>query len=312
MSAPIIVVTGANGLIGNAVRIALEAQGRIVLPLDRAYATEEGRPITFCDVTDIHRLHAVVHGKTLDGIVHCGAYSGPMVERDNPSALVRVNIDGTANMLELARIHGIRRFVFCSSTSAYGPTPPGLLTEDAPMVSSNVYGASKVAGEHLVQAYRQQHGVDGVSLRLSWVYGPRRSTDCVIRTMITDAQEGRPTRLGFGADFHRQYIHVDDAAAALLAALDAPSLPAAAYNITGGTYLTLGEVGEIVRQTIPSADIEVLPGPDPVDDVQSRFDISAAARDLGYVPRHSLESGIQSYAAWLSSRRNPQKTEEKL
>lgn len=302
MSAPVILVTGAAGLLGNAVRTKLETEGRQVLPIDRVAATEEGREIIRCDVTDVHRLHAVTTGRTLGGIIHCGAYSGPMVERDNPNAIVQVNIVGTANMLEVARIHKAGRFVFCSSTSAYGATPKGLLDEDTPLVSSSVYGASKVTGEHLVQAYARQHGLDGVSLRISWVYGPRRSTDCMIRTMILDALQGRATRVPFGRDFHRQYIHVEDAAAALIAALDAPAIGQMAYNVTGGTYRTLAEIADVVRQVLPGADIELGPGPDPVDDRQSQFDISAAARDLGYRPSHGLTSGIRSYAEWLAAR----------
>jgi UDP-glucuronate 4-epimerase len=299
-----VLVTGAAGLLGNAVRVLLEERGTPVIPIDRVERTEEGREITRCDVTDVHRLHAVVAGRDLDAVIHCGAYSGPMVEIENPNAIVQVNIGGTANVLELARIRKARRFVFCSSTSAYGETPEGVLDESAPMTSSSVYGASKVAGEHLVQAYARQHGLDGVSLRISWVFGPRRQTDCVIRTMISDALEGRPTRMAFGRDFHRQYVHVDDAAAALVAALDSPAIPQPAYNITGGTYLTLQEVGDAVRSVLPEADISLETGPDPVDSVQSRFDISAAARDLGFTPQHDLESGIRSYATWLQDRRS--------
>jgi nucleoside-diphosphate-sugar epimerase len=202
-------------------------------------------------------------------------------------------------MLELARIHGARRFVFCSSTSAYGNTPPAPVKEDVVMVPASLYAASKVASEQLVAAYAQQYAVDGASLRLSWVYGPHRTTDCMIRTMLTDAMAGRPTRLAFGDDFYRQYIYVEDAAAALLATLDAPSLRRRTYNITGDSRLTLGEVAGIVRRVLPAADIELARGPDPLDEVQERFDISAAAADLGYRPRYDIEAGIRAYADWL-------------
>jgi nucleoside-diphosphate-sugar epimerase len=162
-----------------------------------------------------------------------------------------------------------------------------------------VYGASKVASEQLVSTYSKQYGVDGVSLRLSWVYGPRRTTDCIVRTMIEDALARRPTRESFGRDFHRQFIHVSDAARALVTALDTPNLPRRTYNITGGSYLTLREIGDVVRRVIPEADIELGEGPDPVDDVQHRFDISAAEHDLGFRPSISLEDGVRAYASWL-------------
>ena len=301
MSEPTILVTGAAGLLGNAVRVLLETSGRKVVAIDRLPATGDGPEITVCDLGDVHRLHALAVENNITGIVHCGAHSGPMVARDNPHSMVQVNIVGTANMLEIARIHGAR-LVFCSSTSAYGDTPEGPVPEDVPMAPTSVYGASKVASEQLVSAYAQQYGVDGVSLRLSWVYGPRRTTDCVIRTMIADEQAGRPTRIPFGRDFHRQFIHVDDAARALVMALDKPGLPRRTYNVTGGSYLTLAEIADVVRGVLPGADIELGPGADPVDDTQRRFDISAVERDLGYRPAISLEQGIGSYAEWLRTR----------
>jgi nucleoside-diphosphate-sugar epimerase len=301
MSEPTILVTGAAGLLGNAVRNLLETSGQRVLPIDRIPRTEEGRPIIACDLTDVHRLHALALENRITGIVHCGAHSGPMVARDNPHSMVQVNIVGTANVLEIARIHGAR-FVFCSSTSAYGNTPEGLVPEDVPLFPTSVYGASKVAGEQLVSAYGRQYGVDGVSLRLSWVYGPRRTTDCIVRTMIEDALAGRPTRKPFGRGFHRQFIHVEDAARALVTALRTPNLPRQTYNVTGGTYLTLGEIGDIVRRVLPQAVIELGEGPDPVDDMQHRFDISAVERDLRFRPEISLEQGVRAYAAWLQSR----------
>ncbi|TKB18630.1 MAG: NAD(P)-dependent oxidoreductase [Mesorhizobium sp.] len=302
MSAGAVLVTGAAGLVGNAVRVMLDQAGRDVIPVDRIAATEEGRPIVQCDVTEVHRLHAVVQGRQLAGVIHCGAFSGPMVARDNPPAMVAVNIVGTANVLELARIHAASRFVFCSSTSAYGVTELELVPEDVPLRPTTLYGASKVSGEQLVAVYRSQFGLDGVSLRLSWVYGPRRTTDCIIREMVTDALAGKPTHLAFGSNFHRQFIHVEDAARALVTALDQPNLPRDTYNVTGGSYLTFPEIADAVRAVLPSADISIAEGDDPVDDRQTRFDIAAVERDLRFSPRIALVDGIRSYADWLGKK----------
>lgn len=301
MSKECVLVTGAAGLVGNAVRVVLEKADRRVVAVDRMGTSAGDRKVIECDVTDIHGLHNIARRNDITGIIHCGAFSGPMVAADSPAQMVQVNIVGTANILELARIVGGTRVVFCSSTSAYGPTPPGPVPENVALKPSTVYGASKAASEHLVHSYAQQHGVDGVSLRLSWIYGPRRTTPCTIRTMITDALEKRPTRLPFGRDFPRQYIHIDDASKALVSALDKPHLPRSTYTVTGGTWMTLGEIAGVVRKVMPAADIEVADGPDPVDDRQERFDISAAARDLGYRPSVSLEDGIRTYCEWLEA-----------
>jgi len=302
MSPELVMVTGAAGFIGNAVRLLLEHRGAEVIAVDRISRTEGGHENVVCDLIDVHRLHSIVHGRRVSAIVHCGAFSGPMVARDNPYSMIQVNVLGTANLLEIARLHEIPRMVFCSSASAYGNTPPGPVPEDVLLSPTNVYAATKVASEHLVASYARSFSVDAVSLRLSWVYGPRRNTECVIRTMIENALSGKPTRLPYGHDFYRQFVHIDDAARSVLAALDRRNLPRLTYTITGGTYVTLGEIAEMVKRVLPRADIRLSAGPDPEDDRQDRFDISAAERDLNYRPSVSLEDGIRSYAAWLASR----------
>jgi nucleoside-diphosphate-sugar epimerase len=297
-----ILVTGAAGLIGNAVCRALQSNGQEVVAIDRVAVTIEGVTVEECDVTNIHGLHAIARRHRLSGIVHCGAFSGPMVAADSPALMVNVNIVGTANLLELSRQVGAVRVVFCSSTSAVGPTGDGVHGEDIVLRPTSVYGASKAASEHLVRSYRLQHGVDGVSLRISWVYGPRRTTSCAVRQMLTDAMAGRATKLPFGRDFPRQYIHVDDAVRGLLAALGKGKLPRHEYFVTGGTWLTLGEIAGVVREVMPQARIDIAAGADPVDDKQNRFDISAAARDFGYAPQVGLKDGIAQYRDWLASR----------
>jgi nucleoside-diphosphate-sugar epimerase len=295
-----VLVTGGAGLIGNAVRHALEARGETVVAIDRAAPRDSG--VRIADLGEVHRLHEFAAGAT--AIVHCGAISGPMVAPDNPYLVVQSNIVGTANILEVARIQKIPRVVFCSSVTAFGNTPKGLdlVPEDVVLSPTNVYAASKVAGEQLVNAYSLKHGVDGVSLRIGWVYGPNRTTDCAIRTIITDAQQGRKTRFPFGRDFYRQYMHIDDATAAVLSALDAKGFKRRTFTVTGGSYATLGEIAAMVKKLLPSADIELAPGADPLDDVQGRFDTSAAERELGFRPRIDLATGIKTYADWLKAR----------
>lgn len=300
-----VLVTGAAGLVGRTLARRLAEQQRAFIALDRsASVTEDGIEIVGCDLGDVHRMYALTR-EGIDSVVHCGAFSGPMVARDTPHAMVQVNIVGTGNMLELARVHEARRFVYCSSTSAYGVVRSAApVAEDGLLQPASLYGASKVASEYITTSYAQQYGLSAASIRLSWVYGPGRTTDCVARTMIEDALAARPTRMAFGSDFPRQFIHVDDAVDGLLQALDAESLPRTTYNVTGDTRVTLGELAQLVRRVFPTADIVLQPGPDPVDEFQEQFSIEAARRDLGYEPRVSLEQGIRSYAEWIEARQS--------
>ncbi|MDZ4065397.1 MAG: NAD(P)-dependent oxidoreductase [Tabrizicola sp.] len=302
MSESSVLITGAAGLIGYAVRRKLEDRGTNVIAIDRMAATIDGRDVLECDVTDIHGLHAIARAHDISAIVHCGAFSGPMVSPDHPIQMVQVNIGGAANIGELARIIGGVRVVFASTATAYGVTPPAPVSEATVMVPDTMYGASKAAAEHVMNAYKLQFGIDTVNLRIGWVYGPRRSTTCLIRQMLINAMAGKPTQIPYGRDFPRQYLHIDDACDAMIAALDRPNLPQQAYNITGGSWLTLSEVAETVMRVVPGARVEVASGDDPGDMWQERFDISAAERDLGYRPTISLEEGIRSYLDWLKAR----------
>jgi UDP-glucuronate 4-epimerase len=296
-----VLVTGGIGLIGNAVRQRLEDRGDKVIAIDRGAAKIDGREVIECDVTDAHGLYAIAHCHPIRAIVHCGAFSGPMVSTDHPMQMIRVNIGGTANVGKLARVLGNVRLVFASTATAYGETPKGTVPENTVMEPDSMYGASKAASEQILNAYKRQFGVDTVSIRLTWVYGPRRTTACLIRKMLTDALAGRPTHIPYGRDFPRQYIHLDDAADAMVAALDHSNLMQQAYNISGGSWLTLSEVADTVMKVVPGARIEVSTGDDPGDVHQGRFDISAAERDLGYVPKISLEEGVKSYLEWLKA-----------
>lgn len=297
-----ILVTGAGGLIGNRVRLYLEEQGRTVVPIDQVSATEEGRPLIRVGLNEVHRLHAVMRDHDVGGIVHCAAFSGPMVSADNPTAMVDVNIVGTANMLELARIYGDIRVVNCSSSTAYGPAAGEDISEDTPLSPTTVYAATKAAGEHLAGSYFAQFGVDAVSIRLGWVFGPRRTTDCIIKDMIVGALLGRKTTVDLDPETYRQYMYVDDAARALIAALDAPAFSRRVYNATGDSHLTVAQVADAVRAALPSADIEVAAATMPDDDVQGRFSCANAARDLGYVADVSFEEGLRRYSDWLASK----------
>ena len=302
MASGAIVVTGSAGLIGFAVASRLAQEGRAVIGTDRIQPREDGGfPSTDAELTDVHKLHAMCSGD-IEAIVHCGAVSGPMLGRDNPRAVIETNVAGTANLLEIARQRGVR-MVFCSSTSAYGHTAVGLepVPEDAPLAADDIYGATKASGDILTRAYVAQTGLDAVVLRFSWVYGPRRRTTCVVREMIKDAQAGQPTTLPYGRGFTRQYVYIDDVVSAVIAALDAEEIgPQRAFNITGGQRLEFGEIADAVRDAVPAAQITLGEGADPEDQSHGRFDISAAARVLGWRPQIAFADGVREYAGWLA------------
>lgn len=300
-----ILVTGASGLIGHAVASRLQSEGRSVIGLDRRPPTAARSAFAFveAELNDVHRLHAAVRGRELAGIVHCGGVSGLMVARDNPFLICETNIRGTAHVLELARLVRPRRVIFCSSISAYGHEEvDGVVTEDTPMRGRTTYGASKIAGEAILQAYAEEHGVDGLALRFTHVYGPGRETQCFIREMIEDALARRPSRLPHAGRSRRQYVHVTDVVDAIVLALDADAPPRRAYNIGPGRQHTLAEVADAVRNVMGPLPVEFDDANDPREYKCGTLDITAAGRDLGWRPKLDLPTGVTAYADFLRNR----------
>lgn len=301
MSGPML-VTGAYGLIGHEVVAKLRATGAQVVPTDRvrerpADADFVATPLV---VEDVARLTDFLREHRIQGVVHAAGISGPMLARDDPHLIFRVNAGGTLDLFEAARLVGVRRVVLVSSASVYGRTDEALVSESAPLRAESPYGASKVAGEAIARAYWRAHDVDTVILRPCWVYGPRRRTDCVIRTMILDALADRPTMLRYSRELRRQFVHVDDVATAIVKALGGRGPAGGTYNLADGVRHTLGTLADMVRTVFPQARIEMAADEDPEDDHLGPLDISAAGRDLGWRPATRLDEGIRAYARGLA------------
>ena len=216
-----VLVTGGAGLIGMAARDNLAARGHVVVAID---VTDFGRGdshLKIVGLADRPGLETLIEEHRIDAIVHCGAISGPMLAKGQPLLLVEVNIDGTALLLDLARVHTMRRFVFCSSISVYGNVGAAVITEETALRPTSVYGASKVACEQLVQGFAAEYGLDGVSLRIGRVYGPYRRANCHLGSIIRDAAAARTTEIPCDPDFIYHYVHVDDVAEAIAAGLEA-------------------------------------------------------------------------------------------
>lgn len=296
-----VLVTGAYGLIGHETVLALRAArfavvATDILPERPGDAAFEAAPLAVAGVDPIFRF-LVENG--IEAIVHAAGISGPMLAKNRPHSLMSTNVGGTLDLYEAARLASVRRVVLISSAGAYGETGEAVVDERTPLGAVDAYGISKICSEQVARAYAN-HDVETVVLRPSWVYGPRRRTTCVIKTMIADALSSRPTRLPYGAGFPRQFVHVTDVAEAIAAALTTSRGVQSAYNITDGDRYLLDELAKLVRERLPSAHIDLASGPDPDDVVCGRLDISAARADLAWLPKIDLTTGIARMIVDLS------------
>lgn len=154
-------------------------------------------------------LTELMRDARVSAVVHAGAISGPMVVAGDPHHVMSVNVAGTLNVAEAALRAGVERLVALSSAGVYGPQATlDPVREDAPLNATNIYGASKIAAETVLRAYRQDHGLPVIALRPSSVYGPGRMTACFIRDMIDHAQRGDPLALAPEGARRRQFVQV--------------------------------------------------------------------------------------------------------
>lgn len=297
-----VLVTGVSGMIGRAVAERLVRERRPVIAMDRFIPADLPVPALLHDLPDAAKWHEAIVKHDVTHVVHAGSISGPMVLHGAPKRLVDINLVGFLDLLEAARIHGLKRIVWFSSVMAYGERADlAPVAEDTPLYPTTVYGATKAAGEALLRAYRAEHGVDGVALRVASCYGPGRTTSCLIRRLVEDGMARRATAVRETAGRTRQHIFIDDVVAATFAALDAPKpLPEMAYNIAPGRSQSLDEIIDGVRKSVPSASVSVR------DDGFAwntfglgQLTIDAARRDLGFEPTTSLATGADSTRRWL-------------
>ena len=290
-----VLLTGAAGLIGMALRPLLAQRGHKVVACDITTFGRTDPELRLMPLDERDRLERLIVEDDIDAIIHCGAISGPMLAKGQPLKLVAANIDATALLLDIARAQGLKRFVFCSSISVYGDVGAADITEATPLRPTSVYGATKVACEQLIQGFGVEYGLSGVSLRLGRIYGPYRRGNCHLNTLIRNTTRGVETDIPCDPGFIYHYVYVDDVAEAIIAALEAPSLPHREYNIGSGEALTMPAILDAAARVLPDMKARLVAGADDVPDIQTVFDVSRAGQDLTWTPRFRIADGLVRY-----------------
>ncbi len=316
-----VAVTGALGVNGVFVVRGLLQAGVEVLATnwveDYSLAPDFEGEIDFrlADVTDRERLHTTLRGFRPDVVIHLAAIL-PVEAQADPYRGYTVNIMGTANVLAVARDIDVNRVVFTSSKAAYGEVT-GIhahpryqaLTEDDAVYPKNIYDHAKVASEGLGMNYQRTGGPEFAALRFATIFGPgkvgKHGPMSQISGIVEDAVAGRPVRIEQGGDQGDDYLYVRDAAAAIVAAaLHEKPLPHSIYNIGSGIARTLFHYADIVRTLVPTADIKIGPGLDPMGfgvSYYSALNSNRAKEDFGF-EAPELASALHDYVETLKER----------
>jgi nucleoside-diphosphate-sugar epimerase len=323
-----VLVTGGSGFIGSRVLRLLVERGDKVINVDIKQPGPEANwwlapvanQISFVEgsVEDWAMLASALKTYQPDTLVHIAAIVNPVLLNCHPRLALKVNLEGTFNVLELVRLFGIQRLVYISSIGVlpsvqYQPIDsnhPVLLATEGP--GTNFYGASKVSEEAFCWAYHQAFGLDFITLRPSAVYGFGMQWPLFVKPMVENSLRKLPTTFDHGREFPRDYTHVGDVAQIILRAIDAPAdqvRDRTFYAATGQPLVTAGQAAETIMDLIPGADIRIEPGLSAADLLEIRFrgvlDISNAKEQLGYKPeftniRDGLLEYIQTYKQYLA------------
>jgi UDP-glucose 4-epimerase len=306
-------VTGAAGFIGSHLAGALLDRGAEVTGLDSftdyysksikeanlaVNANRKGFRALLGSVQHTD-LAALLEGKT--HVFHLAAQAGVRKSWGSDfRTYTENNVEATQRLLEACVGRPLHRVVYASSSSLYGdnvslPTSEGALPQPV-----SPYGVTKLAAEQLCYLYFVNHGVPATSVRYFTVYGPRQRPDMAFNRFIKAAIRGEPITLYGDGEQTRDFTYVDDAVAATIAAGER-GVPGRAYNIGGGSRVTVNHVLEIIG-ALAGKPLDVRREPAQKGDMRDTWaDTTLARADLGFTPRVSLEEGIEAEYRWLSN-----------
>lgn len=251
------------------------------------------------DIRDRAALESIFDESRFDCIVHLAARAGVRPSLSEPVLYAQTNIDGTLNLLELARAHEVGQFVFGSSSSVYGENEKVPFAEDDPIFKPiSPYAATKAAGELLCHTYSHLYCVRTVALRFFTVYGARQRPDLAIHKFARLISEGKPIPVFGDGTTRRDYTYVDDIIAGVRAAMDYGESDYEIFNLGESRTVELRElIGLLEKELGRTAIIDRQPV-QPGDVPRTFADTSKARRLLGYDPRTPIEEGIRRFVEW--------------
>lgn len=302
-----LLVTGGAGFIGaNFVRQASRSY-RVTVVDKLTYAGNranlpEGIEFVQGDICEQPLIDELV--SAADAVVHFAAESHNDNSLRDPSAFVHSNVVGTFALLEAVRKHGTRLH-HISTDEVFGDLKLGgtdAFTETTPYNPSSPYSATKAGSDHLVRAWVRSFGVRATISNCSNNYGPYQHVEKFIPRQITNILTGQPAKLyGTGAQV-RDWIHVDDHNAAVLAILERGRI-GETYNIgAGGKHVTNKEVIETICELMGGTYEHVADRPG--HDQRYTMDATKIRRELGWAPQHTdLRGGLEQTIAWYTDNR---------
>ena len=312
-------VTGGAGFIGSHVCERLLRDGHHVSVIDDlnpfyepalkrenidtlAKAGDSRFSFAHCDITDRSAVDAAFKRARFDQVIHLAARAGVRPSLEEPALYQRVNVEGTVNILEAARLSGIQKLIVASSSSVYGVNSKVPFSESDPIFNPiSPYAASKLACEALGHAYHHVYHLDVTMLRFFTVYGPRQRPDLAIHKFAKLMRAGQPIPVFGDGSTARDYTYVDDIVQGVIACTTR-ELGFEIFNLGESHTVTLEHlIQQLERALKIKARIDrrpMQPGDVPI----TFANIEKARQKLGYNTTTSIESGLAMFAGWFFHR----------
>ena len=304
-----VLVTGGCGFIGsNFIRRLLTTRGEAVSIVNLDKLTYAANPASLADVEG-RRNYRFVKGDitdaeaaraAMDGCTHVVNFAAEThVDRSllGDASFIETDVRGVFVLLEEARRRGIRKFIQISTDEVYGSIAEGSFTEESALHPRNPYAASKAGGDRLAYSYWASYGMPVVITRASNNYGPYQHPEKLIPLFVTNAIDGEPLPLYGDGKNVRDWLYVEDHAAAIDFLLDAGE-PGETYNVAGGNEAENLEITKIVLSRLgrPESLIRFVndrPGHD------RRYSLDARKlAALGFLPSTPFDRGLAETIAW--------------
>lgn len=271
----------------------------------RAHLEDPAYRLIEADIRDGEAVERIFEETEFDCIVHLAARAGVRPSLSEPLLYAETNINGTLNLLEQARKHHIRQFVFGSSSSVYGLNAKIPFSEEDPIRQPiSPYAATKAAGELICHTYAHLYQIRSVCLRFFTVYGARQRPDLAIHKFARLISAGRAIPVYGDGTTRRDYTFVEDIIAGVRASIDYSESLYEVVNLGESRTVELRELIELLEKELDREAIIDRQPMQPGDVPQTFADINKARRLLGYNPQVQIEEGIHRFIEWFIKEQN--------
>lgn len=260
------------------------------------------------DICDYESLYQIFDENKFDVIVHLAARAGVRPSLEKPRAYAETNINGTLNLLELAKEFEVKQFVFGSSSSVYGANRKVPFSEgDNVAEPISPYAATKIAGEVLCYTYSYLYKIRTICLRFFTVYGASQRPDLAIYKFSKLILEDKPISVFGDGTSKRDYTYIDDIIQGVRAAIDYDKSMYEVINLGESQTVELHELISLLEKNLGKKAIIKHQPMQPGDVPQTFADISKAKKLLNYNPNTKIEVGIRKFVEWFTTqKRDPQ------